>query len=443
MNALVLLALGGAVFLLLFWLRLRRRWIEPWRELEELVHSVVAGQNPRKFLMTGNPRANALGLALEKFNARQTELERAATHGNTSLQNVLGALPDGLVLVDQQRRIQLMNPHFQRLFRLAEEARGIGLLEIVRDAAVDRAVAGALESGELRREPVTLGRELETRRELEVTAVPFVTGQNGTSNAVVLFRDVTQVRRVEEMRRDFVANVSHELRTPLSIFRGYLETLLDDPQQPHDELVRILEVMDRHAERLTLLVEDILSLARLETPGARLDRSEIYLPDFLGGILRDWEKRLGTKLLQATLDAPDDLPIISADEHRLQEVIYNLLDNAVKYSQPEGKIRLLASRAGETMRISVSDDGVGIPPRDLPRIFERFYRAEKARSRQIGGTGLGLSIVKHIAQLHGGHVEAASEPGRGTTISMVVPLRPPLEEDEADEKTQPQFQFRV
>ena len=156
-----------------------------------------------------------------------------------------------------------------------------------------------------------------------------------------LFRDITQMRQVEEMRKDFVANVSHELRTPLSIFRGYLETLLDDPQQPPEELVRILEVMDRHAERLTLLVEDILSLAKLESPGARLELTEIYLPDFLGGILRDWEKRFDAKLLHARRSTrPTNLPVIGADEHRLQEVIYNLLDNAVKYSPPEGKIRL-------------------------------------------------------------------------------------------------------
>ena len=410
-----------AVVLLLVWWRVWRRWIEPWRELEELVTAVVAGKRPRKFLMTGNARANALGLALEKLAARQNELERTATAGTNSLQSVLGALPDGLVLVDQQRRIQLMNPQFQRLFRLQEEANGVGLLEIVRNAAVERAVSDALESGELRTEPVTIGRDLEERREMEVTAVPFPAGKNGASNAVVLFRDVTQVWQVENMRRDFVANVSHELRTPLSIFRGYLETLLDDPQQPHDELVRILEVMDRHAERLTLLVEDILSLARLEMPGARLDFTEVPLSDFLAGILRDWEKRFAAKAILVTLDAPADLPVLHADEHRLEEVIHNLLDNAVKYSQPEGKIRLRAERAGEAVRISVVDEGVGIPARDLPRIFERFYRADKARSRQIGGTGLGLSIVKHIAQLHGGTVEAASEPGRGATISIVLP----------------------
>ncbi|MEP6810821.1 MAG: ATP-binding protein [Chthoniobacterales bacterium] len=434
---------GAALALVLFvaWFRLRRHWVEPWRELEELVNAIVERKAPRKFLITANPRANALGLALEQLAARQNDLERTANQGTSSLQSILGALPDGLVIVDQQRRIQLMNPQFARLFRLVSEANGIGLLEIVRDAIVDRAVAAALETGELRSEPVTLGRELESRRELEVTAVPFITGDNGGRSAVVLFRDVTQVRQVEEMRRDFVANVSHELRTPLSIFRGYLETLLDDPAQPHDELVRILTVMDRHAERLTLLVEDILSLARLETPSARLERTEIYLPEFLGGIMRDWEKRFGTKLLQPTLEAPDDLPVISADEHRLQEVICNLLDNAVKYSQPEGKIHLRAERVGDAVRLAVSDEGVGIPARDLPRVFERFYRADKARSRLIGGTGLGLSIVKHIAQLHGGSVEATSEVGSGTTISVTLPVRSPAEVEDAREHAQPRFEF--
>jgi two-component system phosphate regulon sensor histidine kinase PhoR len=427
--------------LLVVYLRVRRRWIDPWRELRELVTSIVERKTPRKYLMTANEEANDIGLTLERFAEKQQELEQRATHGIHNLQGVISALPDGLALVDDERRIQIANPRFRELFRLDGEAAGLALLEAVRDAIVERAVATALQRGEMHSEQMTLLRGTESRVELEVTAVPFPAGNNGRSNAVVLFRDMTQVRHVEEMRRDFVANVSHELRTPLSIFRGYLETLLDGPEQPREELVRILEVMDRHADRLTLLVEDILSLAKLEKPGARLDLTEIYLPDFLGGVLRDWEKRFGTKLLEVSLEAPEDLPVIAADENRIQEVIYNLLDNAVKYSQPEGKIRLRAQRVEDSVRIAVSDEGIGVSARDLPRIFERFYRADKARSRQLGGTGLGLSIVKHIAQLHGGSVEAASEPGRGTTISVVLPLRPVIESEEGLEKAQPQFHF--
>ncbi len=414
----------AAIAAVIFW-RFRRRWVEPWRDLEELVTAIVARKPPRKFLMTANARANVLGLELEKLATNQMDLERTASHGAQSLDSVFGALPDGVALIDNQQRIRLTNPRFRELFGLREESAGATLLEIVRDTVVDRAVKHALDRGEPRTEPTTVARGLEARRELEVTAVPFASGNNGTQHAVVLFRDVTQVRAVEEMRRDFVANVSHELRTPLSIFRGYVETLLDDPQQSRDEMIRILEVMDRQAERLTLLVEDILSLAQLETAGARLDYSEIFLPDFLGDILRDWEKRFSTKLLHASLEVPEEFLALSADEHRLQEVIYNLLDNAVKYSQPEGSIVLRAEAVGDLVRISVQDKGVGVPANDLPRIFERFYRADKARSRQLGGTGLGLSIVKHIVQLHGGHVEAESEVGRGTKITVVLPRRAP------------------
>ncbi|CAN5604159.1 N/A [soil metagenome] len=398
-----------------------RRWIEPWRELEELVEAVSASKPPRKFLMTANRRANKLGLALEQFALRQRELDQRSNESSRSLGAILRALPDGLAVVDEQRRLQVANDEFRRLFNPGAEERGMPLLEATREAAADRAVARALAESEVRRDRLKLGGG-EAPLHIEVSAVPFRAEGMRKAGAVVLFRDVTQIQQVEAMRRDFVANVSHELRTPLSIFRGYLETLLDDPRQPADELIRILEVMDRHAERLTLLVEDILSLAQLESPAARLDLSEIYLPDFLGGILRDWEKRFGTKPLRATLEAADDLPVITADENRLQEIIYNLLDNAVKYSRPEGNVWLRTARVGDSVRISVTDEGIGIPASALPRVFERFYRADKARSREIGGTGLGLSIVKHIAQLHGGSVEAESEIGRGSTISVLLPL---------------------
>jgi two-component system phosphate regulon sensor histidine kinase PhoR len=225
------------------------------------------------------------------------------------------------------------------------------------------------------------------------------------------------------MRRDFVANVSHELRTPLSIFRGYLETLLDDPHQPPGELLRILEVMERHSNRLNALVEDVLSLARLESPGMELTLSDIDLPELLHSIMRDWEKRLAAKQLKSHLNFPGNLPRLRADETRLQELIYNLFDNAVKYSKPGGTVFLRAEQVANSVRISVADQGIGISPTDLARIFERFYRADKSRSDEQRGTGLGLSIVKHIAQLHGGTVEAESKFGKGTTISVLLPVR--------------------
>lgn len=400
-----------------------RKWIAPWKDVEELSRAIVEKRPPRKFLISANPESRKIGLALETLIDRQRELEERFREGESSVQAVFGAMLDGLVVVDDRRRVRMMNREFRRMFGLETAEPGEPLLEVIRHASVDRLVLEAIRVREARRESIQMSRGPSEGREMEVSAVPLGENSDPTEGAVILFHDVTQLRQMEEIRRDFVANVSHELRTPLSIFRGYLETLLDDPHQPPGELLRILEVMERHSDRLYALVEDVLSLARLESPAAELDLSEISLPEFLREILDDWKKRLEAKQLKSQLDVPLDLPKLEADESRLQEIIYNLLDNAVKYSQASGVISLRAAVEGDQVRISVSDEGIGIRENDLPRIFERFYRADKARSREMGGTGLGLSIVKHIAQLHGGTAQAQSEPGKGTTISVLLPVR--------------------
>jgi two-component system, OmpR family, phosphate regulon sensor histidine kinase PhoR len=399
-----------------------RKWIAPWKDVDELTNAIVEQRPPRKFLISGNPEARRIGLALENLTDRRRELDERVRESEQSVQAVFGAMLDGLVVVDDLRRVRLMNREFRRVFGLEENNSGGTLLEVIRHASVDRLVMEAIRAGEPRRESIQMSRGPSEGREMEVSAVPLGENSARMGGAVILFRDVTQLQQMEEMRREFVANVSHELRTPLSIFRGYLETLLDDPQQPPGELLRILEIMERHSDRLNALVEDVLSLARLESPGAELDLSQISLAEFLQEILRDWEKRVEAKQLELRLEAPPDLPKLEADENRLQEIIYNLLDNAVKYSQAGGVITLRAAGEGDRVRISVSDEGIGISENDLPRIFERFYRADKGRSRELGGTGLGLSIVKHIAQLHGGTAEAESEPGQGATISVLLPV---------------------
>ncbi len=402
-----------------------RRWVVPWKDVEELSQAVVARRPPRKFLISANPQSRSIGLALEMMVDRQRELEERFREGEFSVQAVFGAMLDGLVVVDDRRRVRMMNREFRRVFGLEDTDPGASLLETIRHVSIDRLVMEAIRAKEPRRESIQMSRGPSAGREMEVSAVPLSENSAQMEGAVVLFHDVTQLRQMEEIRRDFVANVSHELRTPLSIFRGYLETLLDDPHQPSGELLRIFEVMERHSDRLYALVEDVLSLARLESPAAELDLSEISLPEFLPEILRDWEKRLEAKQLKAHLDLPRDLAKLEADESRLQEIIYNLLDNAVKYSRAGGTITLRAAVEGDRVRLSVSDEGIGIRENDLPRIFERFYRADKARSRELGGTGLGLSIVKHIAQLHGGTAQAQSEPGKGTTISVLLPVSAP------------------
>ncbi|HEY4283644.1 MAG TPA: ATP-binding protein, partial [Chthoniobacterales bacterium] len=239
-----------------------------------------------------------------------------------------------------------------------------------------------------------------------------------------LFHDITELKQTDEIRRDFVANVSHELRTPLSILRGYIETLLDDPNLSGEEVNRILEVMKKHSGRLNALTDDLLTLARLESANPNLQLEEVRLSELFAAIVRDWASKFADRKLRIDVNVACDVPVIQADATRLQEVLYNLLDNAVKYSEPNGRIRLQATRHNDQVALSVTDTGTGIGKADLPRIFERFYRTDKARSRELGGTGLGLSIVKHIAQMHGGSVEAESAVGQGTTIRVLLPVQP-------------------
>jgi two-component system phosphate regulon sensor histidine kinase PhoR len=209
----------------------------------------------------------------------------------------------------------------------------------------------------------------------------------------------------------------------LSILRGYIETLIETPDTSRKELSRILGVMKRHSNRLDLLAENLLILAQLESANPNLQLDNVDLSSFFGELIRDWEKKLANKHLNVIVDVALDLPTVRADRGRLQEALYNLLDNAVKYSRERGEITLRARRREQQIVLSVSDNGIGISKDDLPRIFERFYRVDKARTPEnIRGTGLGLAIVKHIAQLHGGHVEAESEIEKGTTIHVVLPI---------------------
>jgi two-component system phosphate regulon sensor histidine kinase PhoR len=400
-----------------------RKWIAPWRHLDQLVRQIADRERPRTFLVDGGARARRVGLALENVFRRQEQLEQQIAGRESGTEAILETMQDGLLVVDMGRHITLMNRTFENLFELRGEALGAPLLETVRHATLDRLIAETLRTGEWMQSELTLtDSKTNDQRHVEVSAVPLKDDVDLIAGAVVLFHDITQLKQLDQIRRDFVANVSHELRTPLSILRGYIETLLDTPKTSREELVRILQIMGRHSKRLGLLVDDLLSLAQLESSSANLEIGEVQLSELFEHLLRDWKERLAGKHLRLIVDLPPDMPPIRADETRLQEVLYNLLENAVKYSRENGEIRLQAERCGPEIVISVSDNGIGISRDDLPRIFERFYRADKARSREFDGTGLGLSIVKHIAQLHGGRVEAESEPGKGTTVRVLLPI---------------------
>ncbi len=400
-----------------------QKWVAPWRQIERLVRQIAGNEHPRTFLVGGGPESKRVGLVLENIFARQQELGRQIAGRESGTQTILRAMQDGLLVVDKSLRVTLVNQAFRKLFGVPEISLAAPLLDVVRDATVDRLIEETLRTGKaMQSELVRADSKTNSERDVEISAVPVKDDAGQTTGAVVLFHDITQLKQTDKVRRDFVANVSHELRTPLSILRGYIETLLDNPQTSDKELSRILRVMERHSKRLGLLVDDLLTLAQLESRSAGLQFSDVQLAELFESVIRDWEKKLAEKRLKVVVDLSPDARTIRADETRLHEVLYNLLDNALKYSRENGEIRLRAAQRGPEIVLSVTDNGIGISKDDLPRVFERFYRADKARSRELGGTGLGLAIVKHIAQLHGGRVEAESEPGKGTTIRVVLPM---------------------
>jgi two-component system, OmpR family, phosphate regulon sensor histidine kinase PhoR len=406
------LLLGLAVWLF------RRQWIHPWQELERLVAQIARRDRPKTFLVSGNPHAWRIGATLERLLDRHHELDRQLSQGSAEISSVFGALTDALLVLDREQRLQYCNPAFEQLFGAGAVVRGAHFLEIVRDADVTGIIRDTLEDNSSR------AREVKrSGKTFQLVAVPIINKGGQVSGSVIIFHDISKLKQTDQIRRDFVANVSHELRTPLSIFRGNLETLLDEENLSREEVRHIFSTMKRHSDRLTRLVEDLLTLTRLEAKETKLQLAPLNLADFLRRVANDWAKRLAQKNLRLEMELPDNLPPLIADEFRLEQIMQNLLDNAVNYSPEGGRITISAALHDRHIVLSVADEGVGISPQDLPRIFERFYRADKSRSRELGSTGLGLSIVKHIAQLHGDDVSAESEPGKGTTIHVSLPVK--------------------
>jgi two-component system phosphate regulon sensor histidine kinase PhoR len=261
-------------------------------------------------------------------------------------------------------------------------------------------------------------------RTVEVNAVPLVlTGDDLGVGVVLVIYDVTTLRRLEQVRTEFVANVSHELRTPLTAIQGYLETLLGGALEERQNARRFLQIAFRHTERLGRLLNDLTDLSNIELNKVKLSLDPVALDTVIDSVLAIIQPRADAGRVTLSADVARSLPPVLADRDRLAQILINLVDNAVKYTAAGGSVSVRATAAvgGGVVAIDVIDTGVGIPPADLPRITERFYRVDKARSRELGGTGLGLAIVKHLVIAHGGELTIDSTPGQGTTVRFTLP----------------------
>jgi two-component system phosphate regulon sensor histidine kinase PhoR len=425
-TLIVVLVIFEVIQLVAFWIFIRYRYRHALRQMSRLTGQMATGQKPSTFYIDGPPLVQQVSRHLETIGAKLEQNARQQREEESNLNVLLANMVEGVMVVDRKHVVRLVNDELLNLFQLKQSPLGRTVLEALREARVETVLGETMQRGEPRQQEVTLESTAldQPTRHFDISVVPIRTKkEDEVGGAVVVFHDITRIKQLEVLRQEFVSNVSHELRTPLAIFRGYLETLQDNPGLPREELQRIIETLQRHSDRLFALVEDLLTLTRLEAGQIKAEFSTIRMDAFFKQVVRDWSHRKQGGKAEIKILMDGDLPSLDADAIRLEQVILNLLDNAVAYSNPPREVVLFGGVSEGRMEVRVSDNGIGIPPADLPHIFDRFYRVDKARSRTSGGTGLGLSIVKQIIHAHGGTVHAESELGKGTTIVMRLPLR--------------------
>jgi two-component system phosphate regulon sensor histidine kinase PhoR len=352
--------------------------------------------------------------AIEQLKESQ---ERAARQVQTQQEALFNSMIEGLLLLDEHGRIQLANRAFSDLFGLTTPVRGKTIVEALRLTELAALVESVTPQEQL------LGHELRlaglSERWLQINAAAISDANGKQRGTVLVVHDLTRLKQLERARQEFVANVSHELRTPLSLIKGYVETLLDGAKDNPEVETKFLQTIQRNSERLQFLIEDLLTISELESGRIRMNLQNLALRPMVEKALGDLSARARTKRVTLTNHLPE--VTVRADADRLQQVFGNLVDNAIKYGRLEGSVTVSGNTLNDdTFEVCVQDDGPGIPAEALERVFERFYRVDKARSREQGGTGLGLSIVKHIVQSHGGRVWAKSEPGKGAAFFFTL-----------------------
>jgi two-component system phosphate regulon sensor histidine kinase PhoR len=417
------LAAAAAAAGLGYWLA--RRLARPLELLRTGAERFARGELTHKLPTSDTIEIATLAETLNQMAAALDERIRALVRQRNEADAVLASMVEGVIAVDSHERILSMNQVCRRLLALdPARAQGRALPEVVRNPQLQQLVGEVLGTGEPAREEIALQQPQPRFLDAQGSALRDAAGRQ--IGVLVVLHDVTQLRKLESVRRDFVANVSHELRTPITSIKGFVETLLDGALAQPDDARRFLEIVAVQTDRLGAIIEDLLMLSRIEQEA---EKAEIALEpgrirpvmDAAAAVcqIKAQEKQIRLEVdcddaLQATINPP-----------LLEQALVNLIDNAVKYSAAGQTVRLAAEAADDEVQIHVRDCGCGIPREHLPRIFERFYRVDKARSRKLGGTGLGLAIVKHIAQSHGGRATVESALGQGSTFTLHLPARPP------------------
>lgn len=427
---------GAAIMMLALLLAatylLSRHFTRPLEELRELAERYAEEDFSRKPHAYSVWEFEQLAHVLTKMARQLDERLKGLVNERNERGAILSSMREGLLAIDQNDRILEINRATEQLLNVSV-VQPIGMLvpEAVRNADLVRFL------GELRREPQNVSQEhlikVDENRHLQIKSSPLLDLQGNQAGRLLIIRDVTRLLRLESLRQEFVSNVSHELRTPITSIQGFIETLRDGAIHEPENATRFLDIIKRQADRLGAIIEDLLALSRIETAEGNesLQKTRCSLPALINTVIQGLTFRIEQKRLRVTVDCPEGF-MVQANAHLLEQAISNLLDNAVKYS-PEGEqIIIRVKRHNGEFSLRVIDRGAGIDPKHHSRLFERFYRVDRARSRELGGTGLGLSIVKHIAQTHNGSVHIESEPGEGSTFIIRMPIATDHDEEQGE-----------
>jgi len=416
----ILSGLAIALLAALVSLYMSRRISLPLERLKEGAERFASGDLGRRLEDYNVEEIDGLAGAMNKM-ARQLD-QRIRTIAEQRRENdaILTSMAEGVVAVDTDDRVIIINDTAANFFGVdAERAHGRYLHEVVRSVALQQLSSSILEN-HITAEAEIIHESESGRKVFQATGSILRDAGGESIGAVIVLNDVTKVRELENLRRDFVANASHELRTPITSIKGYVETLLDGAMNDAEDLKKFLEIINRHAQRLNSIVEDLLNLSRIEQ-GVGITYEESRIGDVIKNAIDSCGMQIKQKNIKVETESPDDLKAF-VNPALLELALVNLIDNAVKYSDAETTIWIECKRDGEQVRIAVMDQGKGIAPEHQSRIFERFYRIERGRSRELGGTGLGLAIVKHIALIHKGRIEVKSEQGRGSEFTIHIPI---------------------
>jgi two-component system phosphate regulon sensor histidine kinase PhoR len=415
--------LGGAVLLAMLaagaiGYHFARRQTAPIVELTDVAEAMSRGDLRRRSMTGGKGEIAVLARAQNTMAQSMQQLLDQARKDKAELLTILAGMSDGVIATDAQQHIRVANEAAGLLLGFsADQAQDQPLWQVLRVERIIKAAAAVLETGS---RTIVEAAPIDGRH-VEVTLSPFGPDVR-PAGLVLVAHDTTQSVRYQELRKEFVANVSHELRTPLSVIQGFVETLLDGAIRDPEKGPQYLETIRRHTGQLTNLVDDLLELSRLESQPDVPRRSGVDL----AAATRKAAELLGPaaqkKSQTLTVDATTT-PLVLGNADYLERAVTNLIDNAIKYTPEGGRIAAGVRLVDSNVVIEVTDNGIGIPEPDLPRIFERFYRVDRSRSREMGGTGLGLSIVKHVAQVHGGTVEVSSAVGKGSTFKLKIPVK--------------------